>query len=164
MNYVSINRCSSRDFKGISVILQVAGCSHKCEGCFVKSAGWWKHTAGQLFDEKDYQDLFEAASKPYVDNIVIQGGDLMYHLNVSEGISLCRRLRKELPDKVLVLYTGYTYTQLQGDLLRQPILKVVDYLVDGKFDKGKVINTPPFRGSSNQVIHKLKGGVSIEQS
>lgn len=161
---MSISRCSTSDFRGISVILQVAGCSHKCEGCFVKSSGWWKHNAGQPFTEDSYQELYEAVSKSYNDNIVIQGGDLMYHRNVQEGIKLCQRLRKELPDKNIVLFTGYTYNQLRNDLLRCEVLNHIDYLVDGKFDRSQSKNPPPWRGSHNQVIHTLINGISVEQN
>ncbi len=164
MNYMSISKCSTRDFNGVSVLLQVAGCSHKCEGCFVKSSGWLKHTAGQPFTEDSYQELYEAASKSYIDNIVIQGGDLMYHRNVSEGIKLCQRLRKELPNKNIVLFTGYTYTQLRNDLLRCEVLNHIDYLVDGKFVQELSKNPPPWRGSANQVLHTIVDGVSVAQN
>lgn len=64
---------------------------------------------------------------------------------------------KELPDKTIWLYTGYTLGQLQNDLLRQPILVEIDILVDGKYEKDKPTKKP-FRGSSNQYIYELKDG------
>lgn len=161
MNYMVVNKCSSVDFKGISVVLAVAGCSHKCNSCWVKSAGWWKHTSGQPFDEDAYQELYEAASKPYISNVVIQGGDGLFHKNVHDTIKLCQRLRYDLPDRKIVLFTGYTLEQIQNDLLRQPILDTIDVLIDGKFEIGLSKNPPPFRGSSNQRVIHLENGIPV---
>lgn len=162
MNYSSLIKTSCVDFTGWSVVLQVTGCSFRCKGCFNPKAQNPKY--GQLFTEDSYQELYEAASKSYIDNIVIQGGDLMYHRNVAGGIRLCQRLRKELPDKNIVMFTGYTYNQLRNDLLRCEVLNHITYLVDGKFEISQSKNPPPYRGSHNQVIHTLIDGISVEQN
>ena len=161
MNYISLKSCGSEDFSGFSVTLAVSGCSHMCKGCWAKDS--WKSSFGQPFDETAYQTLAEALAKPFINNLVIQGGDGLFHKNVADTLTLCRRVKSKLPEKNIVLFTGYTYEQLQNDLLRQPILSTIDYLVDGKFERELSKNPPPFRGSSNQVIHKLENGVSVGQ-
>jgi len=100
---------------------------------------------------------------PFINNVVIQGGDILFHKNVQEGITLCRRLKKDLPDKDIVVFTGYLCSEIKNDLLRSPILDTIDYLMDGKFEHDKP-TTKPFRGSDRQILHKLLNGVSVEQS
>jgi len=162
MRYMTIIPASSVDFnEGWSTVLQVSGCSHKCEGCFNKAS--WNKNSGQEFNEEAYQELYEAASKSFISNIVFQGGDCMFSSNVLPSISLFRRLRKELPSKRLVMFTGLTYKQIQDDLLRQPCLLELDYLMDGKYIKDLPTDKTG-RGSSNQILHKIVDGISISQN
>jgi anaerobic ribonucleoside-triphosphate reductase activating protein len=141
-------------------VLQVAGCSNKCDGCFNKTS--WNKNSGSLFTEETYQELYNAASKSFISNIVFQGGDCMFSSNVQPSISLFRRLRKDLPDTKLVMFTGLTYEQIQNDLLRQPCLYELDYIVDGLYMKDLPTDKSD-RGSSNQILHTLKNGISIKQ-
>ena len=161
MNYMSLITASCVDFSNWSVVLQVSHCIHMCKGCFNESS--WHKNAGELFTEEVYHELLSCAEKPFISNVVLQGGDPLSPLNYSEMITLCRRLRKDLPNKKIVLFTGYTYEQLQNDLLRAPILETIDFLMDGKFQKDNP-TTKPFRGSDNQILHELVKGISIKQS
>ena len=160
MNYMSLITASCVDFTGWSTVVQWSGCAHKCEGCFAEASH--NKNSGALFDEEAYQELYDASSKPFISNIVMQGGDMMFSANYIGGIALCRRLKKELPDKNIVLFTGYTYEQLQNDILRQPVLETIDFLLDGKYEQNNP-TTKPFRGSDRQVLHTLVKGVSIKQ-
>lgn len=161
MNYMSLIPSSCVDFGvGWSTVLQVSHCVHMCEGCFNVSS--WTKNAGELFTEDTYQELLSYASKPYISNIVMQGGDPLSPLNYKDMITLCRRLKKELPDKNIVLFTGYTYEQLQNDLLRQSCLETIDFLMDGCYEKDNP-TSKPFRGSHNQVLHRIVNGVSVEK-
>lgn len=158
MNYFNIIPSSCVDFKGWSTVLQVAGCDHMCKGCFSKKS--WSSASGKLFTEETYQELLAYSKKPYITNIVIQGGDGLYHKNVKECITLLRKLRTDNPRANLVLFTGYTYEQIKNDVLRSPVLESIDYLVDGRFEKDNPTKKP-FRGSDNQKIHKICDGISI---
>lgn len=149
------------DSKGWSTVLQVSGCSSKCDGCFNKIA--WNKNSGKPFTEETYQELYEAASKPFISNIIFQGGDCMFSSNVQPSINLFRRLRRELPDKKLVMFTGLTYEQIQNDLLRQPCLFELDYIMDGKYMKDLPTEKSD-RGSDNQILHTLIKGISVEQN
>ncbi len=155
MNYISINNCNSEDYLGFSVTLSVSGCNHKCAGCWAVPS--WNRNTGSLFDETAYQELYTELNQSFISNLVIQGGDGLFSANYVDTINLCRRVREELPDIRIVLFTGYTLFQIQNDLLRAPILNTIDILIDGKYDK----NSPtklPFRGSDNQRRYRLTGG------
>lgn len=161
MNYISILPVSTSDFYGISTVIAVSGCIHKCEGCWAKERGGWKYSAGQEFNEDAYQELSGHLSKSYVDNLVIQGGDGLVPRNFKDTMDLCKRVENDFPDKRIVVFTGYTYEEIKNDLLKSPILKCVDVLIDGKYDK----NLPKslYRGSENQRILWLQDGEIIQE-
>lgn len=162
MNYATIIKASCVDFTNWSTIFQCSGCHFDCRGCFNKAAQNPRY--GEPFTEEVYQELITAAGKPFISNIVLMGGEPLYFRHAEEMLKLCKRLRKELPDKNIVLFTGYTYEQLRNDLLRCEVLNHIDYLVDGKFVQELSKNPPPFRGSSNQVLHTIINGISVKQS
>ena len=66
---------------------------------------------------------------------------------------LVKRIRRELPDKDIWSWTGYTWDEL---MLETPdkleLLDNIDILVDGRFDLSKKNLLLQFRGSSNQRI------------
>lgn len=160
MNYASLITSSCVDFNGWSTVIQISGCSHACKGCFNKSA--WKSSYGQPFTEETYQELLEAASKPFISQVVIQGGDGLYRKNVKDTITLCQRLNRDL-GKPIVLFTGYTYEQIKEDLILQQVLPLVSYIMDGKYEHDRPA-TKPFRGSDRQVLHTIVDGISIAQN
>ena len=160
MNYAAILHASCVDFNGWSTVLQVSGCSFDCKGCFNKKAQNPKF--GNVFNEDIYKEIINNASKSFINNVVIMGGEPLHKRNYKEVIKICRKLKKDLPDKKIVVFTGYTYPEIKDDLLRQPILETIDYLMDGKYECDNP-TTKPFRGSNNQVLHTLENGVSIKQ-
>ena len=69
------------------------------------------------------------------------------------------RIRKELPDKDIWIYSGYTYEELTDPNNERcygkdtdAILAMTDVLVDGRFDWQKKDITLRFKGSSNQRV------------
>lgn len=153
MNYINIIKVSSSDFLGFSTVLQVSGCSHGCEGCFVSREAW-KPSFGKPFTGETYKELIKNLNKPFISNLVLQGGDPLHKNNIRAIMKLCRSVREALPDKRIVIFTGYTYEQLMQDTLRVGILEFIDVLVDGKYEKD--LEPAPFRGSSNQEIVDVK--------
>ena len=87
-------------------------------------------------------------------------------LNTGILIPLVKRIRKELPNKDIWSWTGYTWEEM---MLETPdkleLLSLIDILVDGRFDKAKKNLMLQFRGSSNQRIidvqKSLKAGKVI---
>jgi len=67
-------------------------------------------------------------------------------------IPFLKRVRAELPEKNIWLYSGYTYEMLQND----EILTLVDVLVDGPFLLEQKDAGLAFRGSRNQRIIYLR--------
>ena len=74
-------------------------------------------------------------------------------LNTGILLPLIKRIRKELPEKDIWSWTGYTWEEM---MLETPdkleLLSLIDILVDGRYDKSKRNLMLQFRGSSNQRI------------
>ena len=66
------------------------------------------------------------------------------------------RVRTELPEKDVWIYSGYTYEELKG----RRILEYADVLVDGPFIAEQKDAGLAFRGSRNQRIIYLENGRS----
>ena len=103
-------------------------------------------------------------AEPYVQGLTLLGGEPF--LNTGILIPLVKRIRKELPNKDIWSWTGYTWEEM---MLETPdkleLLSLIDILVDGRFDKAKKNLMLQFRGSSNQRIidvqKSLKAGKVI---
>ena len=68
------------------------------------------------------------------------------------------RVRRELPDKDIWLYTGYTFEAVS----ESELLPLVDVLVDGPFVEGERDISLSFRGSRNQRILTLSCGLPVK--
>lgn len=99
----------------------------------------------------------------YYEGLTILGGEPFELQNQPDVLELVLRVKKELPEKNIWMYTGYTYHQdlVPGGCRYIPdvtntILDHIDVLVDGKFVKEKKNLALYFRGSENQRIIDMK--------
>ena len=155
MKFHNITKDDMLNGDGLRVVLWVSGCSHYCEDCQNKIT--WDPTVGVDFDEKAKQEIFDELEKDYIKGITFSGGDPLYSSNVSDVLALAQEIRKEYPTKDIWLYTGYTLVQLLQDdselgNLRKEVLKTIDVLVDGEFEKDKADQNAHWVGSTNQNI------------
>lgn len=157
MKYVKYDNCNFVNGEGIRCVLWVSGCSHGCHGCFNTSS--WNPKSGEEVTDTFVSNMIEDLSQPHIQGLTLSGGDSMHRKNYEDTIKLCQRIKYELPDKDITLYTGYTLDQLQKDLLRCGILDWIDVLIDGKYEKDNPTDLP-FRGSRNQRRYKLEKGVA----
>ncbi|MGZ7253876.1 4Fe-4S single cluster domain-containing protein, partial [Streptococcus pyogenes] len=90
-------------------------------------------------------------AQPYVQGLTLLGSEPF--LNTGILIPLVKRIKKELPDKDIWSWTGYTWEEmLQETPDKLELLSMVDILVDGRFDRTKRNLMLQFRGSSNQRV------------
>lgn len=161
MKYLSYKKGDVNNGKGLRNVLWLSRCSHCCVGCFQPES--WK-SAGTVITEDFIHQILRDLDKPYITGLTLTGGDPLHKVNYEGVVKLCQRIKKERPEKDIWLWTGYTYSQLRNDLLRCEVLNNIDYLVDGKFEQELSHNPPPWRGSSNQILHTIVGGISAEQN
>lgn len=152
MNYTEMIDQDVVNGTGIRVALFVAGCDHRCKGCFNKLSQSYK--VGKLFTIEDEERLIQALDKPYIDGLSILGGDPLANGNVNDIYNLLRRIKHRLPKKTVWLWTGDTLEQIQLSSKKKAIVdNYVDYLVDGEFVEELKDLKLSFRGSSNQKIY-----------
>ena len=141
------------DGEGVRNSLYVSGCMFHCKGCY--NAATWSFKAGIPYTKELEEQIMRDLAQPYVQGLTLLGGEPF--LNTGILIPLVKRIHKELPEKDIWSWTGYTWEEL---MLETPdkleLLHLVDILVDGRFDISKKNLMLQFRGSSNQRIIDVK--------
>ena len=156
MNYGTIKNCDIANGVGVRVSLFVSGCTHHCKECFQPET--WDFAYGQPYTQETEDELLRLLAPSYIDGLSLLGGEPMEPQNQRELVKLLRRVRRELPEKNVWCYSGYT---LETDLLgpsrarcevTDELLSMVDVLVDGRYVDELRNLSLRFRGSENQRI------------
>ena len=150
MNYAGIKKVDIANGPGVRVSLFVSGCRNHCKGCFNPET--WDFAYGQPFTRETEDEIIEALRPSWIQGLSILGGEPTEEENAAVLIPFLKRVRAELPEKDIWLYSGYTYEMLQ----REEILTLVDVLVDGPFLLEQKDAGLAFRGSRNQRIIDLR--------
>lgn len=157
MRYHNITKDDMLNGDGLRVVLWVAGCEHHCEGC--QNPITWDINGGLPFDESAKQEVFAELDKDYVSGLTLSGGDPLHLMNRKDVTQLVKEVREKYPDKTIWIYTGY----LWGLVKDLEVIKYIDVLVDGRFDKN--LFSPEYRwvGSSNQRVIDCKKSLGKDQ-
>lgn len=157
MKYAQVFTCDVANGPGCRTSLFVSGCTHHCKDCFNEIA--WDFNYGKEFDDHVQDTLIKDTNHPYIDGFTFLGGEPMEIANQKALRPFIERIRKELPNKSIWIYSGYTYEELTDPSNKrchsedtEDILRMIDVLVDGEFVLAKKDLTLKFRGSSNQRI------------
>lgn len=139
---------------GTRCTLFVAGCVHQCRGCYNKST--WSLTSGKPFtqevEDQIIADLQDTRIKRQ--GLSLSGGDPLHPQNLSAILKLVKRVKTQCPEKDIWVWTGYLLADLTPE--QQEVVSYINVLIDGKFVQELYDPALLWRGSSNQVIHKLK--------
>ena len=160
MYYADIKKVDVANGPGVRVSLFVSGCTHKCKGCFNEEA--WDFKYGHEYTKKEEDKIIELLKPDYIEGITILGGEPFEYVNQKGILPLLRRIRKELPNKTIWCFSGYTFdTDILEDMSNKyeetkELISYIDVLVDGKFEIDKKNFKLKFRGSSNQRIINVK--------
>ena len=156
MYYGELKKRDIANGLGIRVALFVSGCTNHCEECFNRAT--WDFNYGKPYTANTEKEIIEALRPDYVRGLSLLGGEPMEPKNQPAILELVRRVRKELPDKDIWCYTGFTYEELltngsyPNTEITEEILMCIDVLVDGRFEKDKRNLMLKFRGSENQRL------------
>ena len=160
MYYADIKKVDVANGPGVRVSLFVSGCTHKCKGCFNEEA--WDIKYGHEYTQKEEDKIIELLKPDYIEGITILGREPFEYVNQKGILPLLRRIRKELPNKTIWCFSGYTFdTDILEDMCNKyeetkELISYIDVLVDGKFEIDKKNFKLKFRGSSNQRIINVK--------
>ena len=155
MNYADIKLFDVANGTGVRVSVFVSGCTHHCKGCFQPET--WNFDYGERYTNETEDEIIESLRPDYVDGITLLGGEPFEPENQRELVKLLRRIKKELPQKTVWSFSGFTYEELTGDSravceVTNEMLSMLDVLVDGEFVEAKRNISLRFRGSENQRL------------
>lgn len=160
LNHFSMDACHSIwlyriyhnsvvDGPGRRSVVQVAGCSIRCPGCYVPETH--NRHNGNLVSVSAIFD--EINSKRHEnDGVTIMGGEPFDQ--ASSVAELVSRLKRH--NLHVVVYTGNTVEELikKRDSSIDYILTHIDLLIDGPFEPSLAFNAGKYRGSSNQRLRQ----------
>ncbi len=160
MNIAGINFESVVDGDGVRVVVFISGCYHNCKGCHNPASH--PFTAGQIFTEK-LQDEIVAyiQNTPFISGLTLSGGDPMY--SAKDIIPFVTRLKQEIPNISIWVYSGFTYEEIQKESDMCNLLKLCDVLVDGEFVLEQRDITLPYKGSRNQRIIDIQKSIKDQE-
>ncbi|HCD1085968.1 TPA: anaerobic ribonucleoside-triphosphate reductase-activating protein [Proteus mirabilis] len=154
MNYHQYYPVDVVNGPGTRCTLFVAGCVHQCRGCYNKST--WSLTSGKPFtqevEDQIIADLQDTRIKRQ--GLSLSGGDPLHPQNLSAILKLVKRVKTQCTEKDIWVWTGYLLADLTPE--QQEVVSYINVLIDGKFVQELYDPALLWRGSSNQVIHKLK--------
>lgn len=154
MNYHQYYPVDVVNGPGTRCTLFVSGCIHQCRGCYNKST--WSLTSGKPFtqemEDQIIADLQDSRIKRR--GLSLSGGDPLHPQNLSAILKLVKRVKTQCPEKDIWVWTGYLLADLTPE--QQEVVNYINVLIDGKFIQELYDPALLWRGSRNQVIHKLK--------
>ena len=149
MRITQIRKTDVANGTGIRVTIFVAGCTHRCAGCFNRE--YFSFEAGELVTEEMMDQIISMSQKDYIEGLSVLGGEPLQQVFDKTLVTLLKRFKQEV-GKSIWLYTGYTYEEAIQRQERLDILSYCDVLVDGKFEITQKDLRLKFRGSRNQRI------------
>lgn len=159
MHYHNITKDDMKNGAGLRAVLWVSGCEHKCLEC--QNPITWDPEGGLEFDDAAEQELFSIIEKDYISGLTLSGGDPLYCTNIDVLTKLCIKVKNKFPNKTIWLYTGYEWESI----IQYDIVKYLDVIVDGKYDKSCRDIKLKWRGSNNQrvidVIESLRNNCCV---
>ena len=155
MNYGEIKPFSIENGTGVRVSLFVSGCRNHCRDCFNPET--WDFGYGKPFTAETEDTVIEELRPAHISGLTLLGGDPGEPENQEGLLGLLRRVRTELPQKNVWMYSGYLYEDfLPGGRVycaaSQEFLPLIDVMVDGPFLLEQKDISLKFRGSKNQRI------------
>jgi anaerobic ribonucleoside-triphosphate reductase activating protein len=154
MNYVAYYPFDVVNGDGIRCSLFVSGCELACKGCHNPNS--WKLNAGEPYTKEFEDKILQDLDNPYIKGLTLSGGHPLHPKNFNTILDLCKRVKNELPEKDIWLWTGLTMLEIQSHVKLSSILEYVDVIIDGRYDQS--LQPKPFRGSGNQQIWKIVDG------
>ena len=157
MNYGEIKTTDIANGQGVRTSLFVSGCTHHCKECF--NAETWDFNFGKPFTKEVEDEIIDSLRPDFVAGLTILGGEPMEVVNQKVVNPFIKRVKEELPNKNIWIYSGYTWEELTDENNSRchsedtmEILNNIDVLVDGEFVLEQKDISLRFRGSANQRV------------
>lgn len=143
---------------GWSVSVYFSGCDKHCPGCHNPEAQ--NKSYGENFTENTIQKILSNLTNNGVRrHLSILGGEPCTQYNIDNVLWLCKEVKKQNPEILIYLWTGFTLAELAAQLTPEQyttLSRNIDYLIDGPYIEAQRDITLPLRGSKNQKIYHIK--------
>ena len=174
MRYAKIREMDVSNGEGIGVALFVQGCHFHCYGCFNPET--WDFNGGKEWTKEIEGKFIELAGRPYIQRILILGGEPLANENVNTILSIIEILKEKYPNKKVWIYTGYLWedilcipeeiesTEKLSRLSRLLAVSHADIVVDGQFqiaNQDLYHENNDWAGSTNQRVINVKEKLSF---
>lgn len=160
MRYADIKKNDIVNGQGVCVSFWCQGCPIKCPGCH--NSAIWNFDGGKEFTPATMSEIIQAIAANGIErNFSILGGEPLCDENIFLTHLVIQEVRKHYPNIKIFLWTGYYYEDLKkkNDSHLSYILSNINYLIDGPFIQEQRDITLKLRGSHNQHILKMPGGI-----
>lgn len=149
------------DGPGMRYVIFTQGCPHHCEGCHNPAT----HDFSGGYLENTQNIIDQILKNPLLQGVTLSGGEPM--MQPQPLIEIVQAIKQHGKD--VVVYSGFTYERILADGGdKAKLLKLCDYLIDGKFIFNQRSLSLQFRGSLNQRIidiqASLQQGQIVEKS
>ena len=161
MYYGNIKLNDIANGEGIRVSLFVSGCTNHCKECFNPET--WNFEYGNPYTEETEEFILDNLKSEFVNGLTLLGGEPFEPKNQQVLLELVKKVRALYPNKTIWAYSGFRF---EDELLKEgsypnceytlELLKNIDILVDGRFDRDLKDIRLNFRGSRNQRIIDIK--------
>lgn len=152
INVAGIVRESIVDGPGFRFVIFCQGCPHGCKACHNPDTHAFKDNKLMKVDE-----LFESIMKPRMGKgVTFSGGEPF--CQAASFAKLGEKLKAAGID--ILIFTGYEYEELiklsEKNTSIMKLIKMADYIIDGRYEEELRDLSLKFRGSSNQRIIDVK--------
>ncbi len=161
MNVAEIKTNDIANGEGVRTSLFVSGCRHRCPDCFNYMA--WDFEYGKPFTKETENKILTSLKPNWIAGLSLLGGEPFEPENQIELLPFIKKLKKQYPDKSIWCYSGFTIEEITGKIpsrafteISVELLKMLDVLVDGRYEKALKNISLKFRGSENQRVIDVK--------
>ena len=108
---------------------------------------------GKDFTNDTIQHILDLADSPHIKGLSILGGEPLAEPNIDGVEALIIAFKNRYKDKDIWLWTGYKYKDFNNK--QKKVVNKVDTFIDGPFEESLKDPSLLYRGSSNQVVHRV---------
>lgn len=140
------------DGDGVRVVVFLQGCKNTCEGCH--NPDLKPIAGGRPIGEVELAELILKHVTPIHQGITFSGGEPMLQ---AEGlIKVIGLIKQKRPGLDIWMYTGYLFEEIA----KNPVMTLIDVLVDGPYVKAQRSPAAQYFGSANQRIINVRASLN----
>jgi anaerobic ribonucleoside-triphosphate reductase activating protein len=150
----AIQPASRSNGPGWRAVVWLQGCTLACPGCFNPET---HAIAGG--EPKPVAELSQKilALRPSIQGLTLSGGEPLQQLPAL--LALLETIRSA-SDLSIILFSGYTWTEIQRMPRRPQLLSLIDVLIAGRYDPTQRV-ARSLIGSQNKTVHFLTGRYNL---